>query len=49
MVLVLSALSDSVSNLYQVLPKYLIGFQSKGPEQQCQRYGGCNLQRDIIP
>ena len=26
-------LSDSVSYLYQVLSKYLIGFQSYGPEQ----------------
>ena len=32
-VLVLSALSDSALYLYQVLPKYLIGFQSYGPEQ----------------
>ena len=27
MVLILSALSDNVLYLYQVLPKYLIGFQ----------------------
>ena len=33
MVLVLSTLSDNVSYLYQVLSKYLIGFQSYGPEQ----------------
>ena len=33
MVLVLSTLSDSVLYLYQVLSKYLIGFQSYGPEQ----------------
>ena len=33
MVLVLSTLSDSVLYLYQVLAKYLIGFQSCGPEQ----------------
>ena len=32
MVLVLSALSNNVLYLYQVLPKYLIGFQSYGPE-----------------
>ena len=32
MVLVLSILSDSVLYLYQVLSKYLIGFQSYGPE-----------------
>ena len=34
MVLVLSTLSDSVLYLYQVLSKYLIGFQSNRPEQQ---------------
>ena len=35
MVLVLSALSDNaLYKLYQVLPKYLIGFQSYGPEQK---------------
>ena len=45
MVLVLSTLSDSVLYLYQVLSKYLIGFQSYRPEQQ----GGRNLQRGIIP
>ena len=33
MVLVLSILSDSVLYLYQVLSKYLIGFQSYGPAQ----------------
>ena len=33
MVLVLSTLSDSVLYLYQVLLKYLIGFQSYGPDQ----------------
>ena len=33
MVLVLSTLSDGILNLYQVLSKYLIGFQSYGPEQ----------------
>ena len=33
MVLVLSVLSDDVLYLYQVLSKYLIGFQSYGPEQ----------------
>ena len=32
MVLVLSILSDSALHLYQVLPKYLIGFRSYGPE-----------------
>ena len=36
MVLVLSTLSDSVLHLHQVLSKYLIGFQSYGPEQQGQ-------------
>ena len=35
MVLVLSTLSDSVLYLYQVLSKYLIGFQSYRPEHQC--------------
>ena len=34
MVLVLSTLSDNVLYLYQVLSKYLIGFQSYRPEQQ---------------
>ena len=33
MVLVLSTLSDHALYLYQVLSKYLIGFQSYGPEQ----------------
>ena len=33
MVLILSALSDNVLYVCQVLPKYLIGFQSYGPEQ----------------
>ena len=33
-VLVLSTLSDSVLYLYHALSKYLIGFQSYGPEQQ---------------
>ena len=33
MVLVLSTLSDNALYLYQVLPKYLIGFQSYGPVQ----------------
>ena len=33
MVLVLSISSDGVLYLYQVLSKYLIGFQSYGPEQ----------------
>ena len=33
MVLVLSTLSDSVLYLFQVLSKYLIGFQSYSPEQ----------------
>ena len=32
MVLVVSTLSDSALYLYQVLSKYLIGFQSYGPE-----------------
>ena len=36
-VLVLSKFSDSVLYLYQVSSKYLIGFQSYGPEQQGQR------------
>ena len=31
--LLLSTLSDSVLYLYEVLSKYLIGFQSYGPEQ----------------
>ena len=31
---VLSTLSDSALYLCQVLSKYLIGFQSYGPEQQ---------------
>ena len=34
MVLVLSTLPDSVLYLYQVLSKYLIGFQSYGPEHR---------------
>ena len=33
MELVLFALSDNVLYLYQFLSKYLIGFQSYGPEQ----------------
>ena len=33
MKLVLSTLSDYALYLYQVLPKYLIGFQSYRPEQ----------------
>ena len=33
MVLVLSTLSDNALYLYQVLSKYLIGFQRYGPEQ----------------
>ena len=33
-VLVLSALSVNALYLYQVLPKYVIRFQSFGPEQQ---------------
>ena len=33
MALVLSILSDHALYLYQVLSKYLIGFQSYGPEQ----------------
>ena len=33
MALVLSTLSDGVLYLYQVLSKYLIGFQSYGLEQ----------------
>ena len=33
MVLVLSTLSDGVLYLYQVLLKYLIGFQNYGPKQ----------------
>ena len=37
MVLILSTLSDSVLYLYQVLSKYLIGFQSYRPEQQGRR------------
>ena len=32
MVLILSKLPDSVLYLYQILSKYLIGFQSYGPE-----------------
>ena len=36
MVLVLFILSDSVLYLYQIMSKYLIGFQSYGPEQQGQ-------------
>ena len=34
MVLDFSTLSDSVLYLYKVLLKYLIGFQTYGPEQQ---------------
>ena len=37
MVRVLSTLSDVVLYLYQVLSKYLIGFQRYGPEQQGRR------------
>ena len=37
MVLVLSTLSDSDMYLYKILSKYLIGFQSYGPEQQGRR------------
>ena len=33
MVLILSILNDNDLYLYQVLSKYLIGFQSYGPEQ----------------
>ena len=33
MVLNLSILNDNALYLYQVLSKYLIGFQSYGPEQ----------------
>ena len=33
MILVLSTLSDHALYLYQVLSKYLIGFQSYGPEK----------------
>ena len=33
MVLILSTLFDNVLYLYQVLPKYLIRYQSYGPEQ----------------
>ena len=33
MVLILSILNDNALNLSQVLSKYLIGFQSNGPEQ----------------
>ena len=33
MILVPSTLSDNALYLYQVLSKYLIGFQSYGPEQ----------------
>ena len=33
MALVLSALPDNALYLYQVWLKYLIGFQSNGPEQ----------------
>ena len=33
MVIVLDILSDHAIYLYQVLSKYLIGFQSCGPEQ----------------
>ena len=37
MILNLFTLSDGVSYLYQVLSKYLIRFQSYGPEQQGRR------------
>ena len=37
MVVALSILSDSFLYLYQVLSKYLTGFQSHGPEQQDRR------------
>ena len=37
MVLVQSTLSDSFLYLFQVLSKYLIGFQSYGPKQQVRR------------
>ena len=37
MVLVLSTLSDNAIYFYQVLRKYLVGFQSYGPEQWGQR------------
>ena len=47
MVLVLSTMPD-VLYLYRVLSKYLIGFQSYGPEQKGRPYGGGNLQRGII-
>ena len=33
MVLVPSTSSDNALSLYKVLPNYLIGFQSYGPEQ----------------
>ena len=33
MVIILSILCDNALCLYQVLSKYLIGFQSYGPEQ----------------
>ena len=33
MVNLLSALSDNALYLYQILAKFLIGFQSYGPEQ----------------
>ena len=33
MVLILSTLNDNALSLYQVLSKYLEGFQSYGPEQ----------------
>ena len=37
MLLDLFTFSDSVSYLYQVLSKYLIGFQSYGPEHLGRR------------
>ena len=40
MVLILSTLFDNVLYLYQVLSKYLIRFQSYGPEQKGRRQGG---------
>ena len=40
MLLVLSISSDSVHYLYQILSKYLIGFQSYRPEQKGWRLGG---------
>ena len=40
MTLVLFTMSDSVLYLYQVLSKYLIGFQSYGFEQKSRCQGG---------